>query len=267
MKTALIVAHEPDGPGGQVAVRLVERGFEVTTHIVTHDYDQPNIATPWPDFADYDLVALMGSIRSLTNKDEISSWIHDELAMVRAAAEREQPVLGVCFGAQIISDALGGSVETSPITEIGWFEIKASEGQTNPVGPGPWMEWHHDRCVAPPGATVLAETNDAIQMFSIGKMVATQFHPEVDVQHIADWLETAPDEYLSHYGQDRVAILDDIARHESRNTDQCHRLVDWFLDEVAFPTPSSTTPSSEVFTSGQNTSGQNTSEVSSGVST
>ena len=42
----------------------------------------------------------MGSIRSLTNTDEIDSWIFDEIAMVQAARQRGTPMLGVCFGGQ-----------------------------------------------------------------------------------------------------------------------------------------------------------------------
>jgi GMP synthase-like glutamine amidotransferase len=235
LRRALIIAHEPDGPGGQVAVRLAQRGFETTTHIVTHDYDEPNTATPFPDFNDYDLVAIMGSIRSLTRKDEIDTWVHDELDRIRAAQESNVPMLGVCFGGQLLAEALGGTVEVAPVTEIGWHTIDDAPGQKNPAGPGPWMEWHHDRFVAPPGSTLLAQTDDAAQMFSIGRSVGTQFHPEVDVAHISDWLATADPEYLAEYDQHHDMIMADIMDHSARNTVQCHAFVDWFLDTIAFP--------------------------------
>lgn len=239
-KTALVIAHEPDGPGGQVAVRLHERGFEVTTHIVTHDYDHPNRAEPFPDFASYDLIALMGSIRSLTRKHEIDEWVHDELDRIRRAHDAGQPMLGVCFGGQLLAEALGGHVEESPVTEIGWHDIVAPPGTANPVSDGPWMEWHHDRFTPPAEATVLAFTESADQLFSIGRSVGTQFHPEVDIIHVKNWLETADDDYLAENGQNRETIISEITAHEARNTEQCHALVDWFLDDVAFPNEDTT---------------------------
>ena len=233
LKQALVVAHESDGPGGQVAVRLAQRGYEVTTLVVTKHLDVANDSNPFPNFADFDVVALMGSVRSLTNKPEIDTWVFDELELIRAAHAAGQPMLGICFGGQLIAEALGGSVELSPTTEIGWHEIETVEGRTNPAGPGPWMEWHHDRIVAPPEATILAKTETATQLFTIGKMVGTQFHPEVDYDHVEHWLSTVDDEYLSAYGQDRGLILEEVAANEERNTRQCHAFVDWFLDEVA----------------------------------
>ena len=231
--SALVIAHEADGPGGQVAVRLAERGYGSHTHVVVPNADLPNESLPFPNFSDYDVVAIMGSVRSLTNKPEIDSWVHDELDLIRAARDSETPVLGICFGGQLIAEALGGSVELSPVTEIGWTEIRSSEEQTNPAGPGPWMEWHHDRIIAPREATVLAETDSAVQLFTIGKMVGTQFHPEVDYAHVEEWLETCPDEYLAEYGQDRGEILESISENEERNNEQCHAFVDWFLDNYA----------------------------------
>lgn len=234
-RRALVIAHEVDGPGGQVTQALERRGFSVDTHVVTPDMDQPNVAQPFPDWSTYDLVVPMGSIRSLTQKDEISSWIHEELALIRSAAERGQPVLGVCFGGQLIAEAMGGSVEVSPETELGWYEIEAVDGKANPVGPGPWMEWHHDRFAAPPKADVLAKSPVGPQLFTIGRMAGTQFHPEVDVAHIEGWLGVADDEYLATYGRDRHQILADIHEHEAQSIEGCQRLVDWFLDDIAFP--------------------------------
>ncbi|MCP3938566.1 MAG: type 1 glutamine amidotransferase [Actinomycetia bacterium] len=233
-KRVLVLAHELEGPACQIEVRLLMRGWEVTTHLVTADHGQPNVATPFPELVGYDMLVVMGSVRSLTNTEEIDSWIHDELEMVRMAHTDGMPVLGVCFGGQIIAEALGGSVEKAPVTEIGWYKIAAPEGAENPVGPGPWFEWHHDRFVPPPGADVLAVNENAVQLMRLGRTVGTQFHPEVDCAHMDGFLEMALDEYLDDHGVDRHVMKAEMAEHEGRNRAQCHALVDWFLDEVAF---------------------------------
>jgi GMP synthase-like glutamine amidotransferase len=188
------------------------------------------VATPFPDLEAYDLVAVMGSVRSLTNKAEIDSWIHDEIERIANAHRAGVPIIGVCFGGQLLAEALGGSTETSPVTEIGWYEIEDEPGQTNPIGPGPWMEWHHDRFTPPEGSTVLARTESAVQLFTIGQSVGTQFHPEVDVAHVEGWMNFAPDDYLAANDVERQTVLDEIHHHEARNIEQCHAFVDWFLD-------------------------------------
>ena len=232
-RRALLFAHEPEGVGGQIEVQLLKRGYQVDTHVVTLDYEEGDVAAPWPEnWREYDLLVPMGSVRSLTRKDEIASWIHDELDLLREAHEADIAILGVCFGGQLLADALGGSVEPAPVNEIGWFKIDPVGGKENPVGPGPWFQWHHDRFNPPATAEVLAENENATQMFRMGRSVGTQFHPEVDAPHLEGFLSGATDEYLNGEGVYREEMMADIISHTERNTKQCHALVDWFLDEV-----------------------------------
>ena len=239
-RRALVLAHEPQGTSALVGERLAQRGYDVHEHVVTEDLSRPNDAVEFPDFADYDLLAPMGSIRSLTDTDEIDSWIFAELDGVRAAHERGTPMLGVCFGGQLLAAALGGSVEQAPVPEIGWYDIRepgdpgdSANGARNPVGPGPWFQWHYDRFTPPPQAEILAVNDNAVQLFRLGRSVGTQFHPEVTYAHVEDFLNGTDDAELAKHGLSAAVLLEGLRRHEDRNARQCAALVDWFLDEVA----------------------------------
>ena len=236
-RQALVLAHEPGGTSALVGERLAQRGYDVHDHVVTTDLERPNDASPFPDAADYDVLVPMGSIRFLTNTDEIDGWIFEEIDMMRAARQRGTPILGVCFGSQLLAVSFGGSVERAPEPEIGWYEIHepdgSADGARNPLGPGPWFQWHHDRFNPPPDAEVLAVNDNAVQLFRLGRCVGTQFHPEVNYAHVEGFLSEADDDYLAEYEIDPARILEEMRRHEARNARQCAALVDWFLDDVA----------------------------------
>jgi len=220
---------------------LAERGYHVDEHIVTADFERPNEAALFPEVDGYGIVVLMGSVRSLTATDEISNWVFEELDIVRQAHANRKPMLGVCFGGQVLAAALGGSVEPAPETEIGWYEIfepngtsPASAGQAqNPLGAGPWFQWHHDRFTPPPGAEILAINDNAVQLFRIDRSVGTQFHPEVTHEHLKGFLSEAKPEYVTEHGINPEQMLAEMCSHEQRNARQCEHLVDWFLNEVA----------------------------------
>ncbi|WP_419841072.1 type 1 glutamine amidotransferase [Candidatus Poriferisodalis sp.] len=228
---ALVVTHEETSRPGLVGERLVERGVELCVHVMVPDHTRPADFQPLPD-AECDLLVVTGSYWSVY-EEAIKPWIDAELDLIRQAHGRGTPVLGICFGGQALAAALGGSVDRSPETEIGWYRISPPPGAALPISDGPWMEWHHDRFHMPEGAELLASTAICPQLFRMGRSVGTQFHPEINVALATEWLDAASDDYLDSVGVVREDILADMARNEAANRRNCFDFVDWFLDDVA----------------------------------
>jgi GMP synthase (glutamine-hydrolysing) len=143
------------------------------------EYDVNEGALP-PDF-DVDGVVITGS-RSSVYWDE--PWIDDLLDWTAGAAERDLPILGICYGHQVLAEALGGRVEPMDDIEIGYREIDRT--RDDPLfeavdDPFVAFETHSDRVVdLPPGATLLAENDRGVQAFRHGDRWGVQFHPEYD---------------------------------------------------------------------------------------
>lgn len=134
----------------------------------------------------YDLAIVLGSDDSAY--DDSVSWVPEELAYVRRAVESDVPVLGICFGAQMLARALGGEVRRAPEPEVGWKSmIRSAAADWMPAGP--WLTWHQDTFGWPPGATPLAWTEVAPQAFSQGDHLALQFHAEATADLIEGWLD------------------------------------------------------------------------------
>lgn len=85
-----------------------------------------------------------------------------------------KPVLGSCFGAQLIADVLGGKVTRNRFKEIGWHRVKAvaEENSNNegkiisglPAGLFPEFTafmWHGDTFEIPEGAVRLFKAKPA----------------------------------------------------------------------------------------------------------
>lgn len=78
-----------------------------------------------PANPEFDLVIAMGGPMSVHDEAEFP-WLAEEKRFLRAAMERQVPVLGVCLGAQLIASALEARVCQGREKEIGWFDV---EGQ------------------------------------------------------------------------------------------------------------------------------------------
>jgi GMP synthase (glutamine-hydrolysing) len=133
----------------------------------------------------HDGVLVTGSLSSATHLDP---WMEETAAWLLDAA-RWVPVLGVCFGHQLLARALGGRVERNPRgIEAGTREIRVTEaGRLDPLLQGlpertRVQQFHEDHVPElPPGSALLAEGGlAAVQAFAAGPIRGVQFHPEIE---------------------------------------------------------------------------------------
>ena len=136
------------------------------------------------DLSRYDKIIVSGSKTSVT---EDSPWISAQMEFLKTAVDSGKPVLGVCYGHQLLVRALGAkqNVRKSPTPEIGWTQIEVLKPSALTAGlPSSFysFSWHLDEvCELPAGMIHLARSEScAIQAYQIeGRPVfGIQFHPE-----------------------------------------------------------------------------------------
>jgi GMP synthase-like glutamine amidotransferase len=214
MRVIVLRHHEIDD-AGFIADAFAARGAELSVHLFPED-------GPLPPLDGVDHVVILGAVWSVY-EDGISDWIGAELDWIRAADAAGVPVLGICFGAQALTAALGGQVERSPRMEIGWTTVETLDPEV--IEEGPWLEFHGDLCLPPPHARLLARTELCAQAFSIGPHLAVQFHPEVDGVQLSRWLSGESRAEAEQAGQDPDKLVAQTVAEEPYAAQRADRLV------------------------------------------
>ena len=227
MTRALVIEHDESGPSAGVGERLVEHGYQLDVFRVLDDQADPVCTKAYPDATSYDVLVVTGSPWSVTDTDSIGSWIGREIEMVRTAHDAGVAVLGLCFGGQVLSTALGGEVRRVDTPEFGWHEVDTD--LPDAIAPGPWFEWHYDGFTVPDGATEIARTAVSPQAFRIGRSVGTQFHPEITAEIVNLWI-SMDGRALRAHGVDPAVMAARTADEVVANRARSDVLVDWFLD-------------------------------------
>lgn len=181
LEFALFDASSDDAHAGQNLER--ELPVPVTGFDVTNE-DFP------PDGADFDAIVISGSWASVYWDLD---WLSPLKNQVAAAVDRGIPILGVCFGYQLLADVLGGDVEGQDAYELGFHTIEHADDTR--LFEGIDREFlaftsHSDDVVAVPlGARRLAENEYSAHAFRWNHAFGVQFHPEIDwetAQHLAE---------------------------------------------------------------------------------
>ncbi|MEY3625497.1 MAG: hypothetical protein RL696_878, partial [Actinomycetota bacterium] len=137
----------------------------------------------------------------------------------------------ICFGGQLLARALGGSVAKGPKPELGWTYVFSDEPDL--VGNGPWFQFHYDRWTLPPGAREIARTPAASQAFVYNKALALQFHPELNLGALEQWMVWDGREEVTQDGQDPDVMLAQTRAEDPAARLRTFELVDNYLSKVA----------------------------------
>ena len=232
-RRALVIQHDHVSPPGPVGERFAERGYEVVPHTVVekHSFASPGVSTDFPDFTEFDVVVAMGAPWSTYDHALIGSWVLPELKQLQKADAAGVPVLGICFGGQMLATAHGGEVTASATPELGWADVHSDDDDLVPHGP--WFQWHYDAWRIPPDALELARNPAASQAFRLRRNLAVQFHPELTSEMLAGWIGNGGDAKVIDFGLDPEKLLARTRQLEADARRRARRLVDAFLDVVA----------------------------------
>lgn len=180
---------------------------------------------PLPNLDRLDWLVVMGGPMNIYEEDKFS-WLAAEKRFIKAAIEAGRVVFGVCLGAQLIADVLGGPVTKNTHKEIGWFPVRKTDAaarsrvfETLPTELEVF-HWHGDTFALPPGAIHVARSAACENQAFIfdERVVGLQFHLETTpesasllAQHCTDELVVGP------FIQTAEAMLSNEQRFERIN--------------------------------------------------
>jgi GMP synthase-like glutamine amidotransferase len=160
------------------------------------------------------------------DEERANPWLRAEKYLLAELLRREVPLLGVCLGAQLLSETAGGSPRRASEPEIGWVDVElTAEGREDPLtGALPdrfqALEWHSYEAAPPADATILARSSVCAQAYRLAGARAwgIQFHAEVTGADVNTWL----DSYDSDEDAVRIGLDPGAMRAETER-----RLRDW----------------------------------------
>ncbi len=224
-----VIQHVPfEGPG-LIAEWADEcdHSLEVT-HAITEEY---------PPVDEFDFLVVMGGPMDADDEDA-SPWLVAEKRFIAETVAAGRLVLGVCLGAQILAEVLGGRIMRADEREIGWYPVALSEAGAQEPLFARWPDqvvvghWHGDTFQLPLGmepALFSEATRNQAFVFD-DRVVGLQFHLEWDAGAVVALLEACAEELED--GGAHVVDAEEFAADAIVNIPHCRELLFELLDSM-----------------------------------
>ncbi|MBZ4655401.1 MAG: glutamine amidotransferase class-I [Peptococcaceae bacterium] len=157
----------------------------------------------FPPMEAFDWLIVMGGPMNIYEEGKYP-WLVREKKFIAEAIAEGKVVLGICLGAQLIADVLGGGVYQNEFKEIGWFPVTLTEK----AGQSPLLKglppvfiafhWHGDTFSLPANCTSIAKSDGCKNQGFIYKdrVMGLQFHLESTLQGIKDLIANCGEELV-----------------------------------------------------------------------
>ena len=145
-----------------------------------------------PNLDVYDAMVVMGGPMD-TWQEKTHPWLRKEKENINNfVLNKKKPYLGLCLGAQLLSEAIGGKVRKMKTPEIGVLNVSINDDSSIFSGLDKnlkALQWHsYEVCDLPLNAKVLASSSVCnIQAFSTEKAFGLQFHVEQTNETVPQW--------------------------------------------------------------------------------
>jgi len=182
-RPVLMIMHQQHSNPGHVGQWFVRNGHAL-------DIRKPRFGEPLPATLEHHCGAVVfGGPMSANDKDV---FIAAETQWIGVALKEKRPFLGICLGAQMLTNHLGGRVgfHRDEVVEAGYYPLVTTR-DAGLCGPFPRhvYQWHKEGCELWRGARLLATSQGAFpnQAFACGAAIGLQFHPEITCAQIHRW--------------------------------------------------------------------------------
>ena len=130
---------------------------------------------------------ILGGHMGAYDTDEFP-YLDYEKKWLKKAIENNTHILGICLGAQLIADSMGGRAYLANEIEFGFknLEFLSNDSIYDSFKNTNVFTWHRDTFDLPPNAKLIAQT-DFPQIFTLSNAVALQFHPEIETELFNLW--------------------------------------------------------------------------------
>lgn len=209
MRIQLIEHDQEDFSRTNITFWAAERGYQLRQTYACNN-------EPLPAVNSFDWLMIMGGSQHAWEASALP-WLKEEKSFLQLALDAKKIIVGICLGAQLLSEALGGRVLPAKDKEIGWHNVFLTpEGRSSFLFKDipenfTTFHWHSDHFTLPKRCVRLASSKvSKNQAFICEKRpaVGLQFHPEYTLDMVRHFACNHSQEWLSdNYVDDGPTVL------------------------------------------------------------